>query len=517
MRIPFTNLHIGTLPRDVLESKYSQAQPLIYLMFAGQTRGVWTKRNFAQYSDDAYKRNAVAFKAINEVARGAAKIPLKVMRGAVNGKGGTELPDTHPLCRLLRKPNARQSEAWFRESVIAYLMLSGNTYVEGVGPDNGPPRELWSLRPDRMKVQPGPYGPAGYIYEVNGQIKTWANDPIDGASQIMHLKFFNPLDDWYGMSPIEAAAYSVDAHNMAGEWNQALLQNGCKPSGMLVYKPGEGAPPNLSDKQREALKEELNAAQAGTRNAGRPLLLEGGLEWQQISLSPSDMDWINGKHVNAREIAMALGVPPQILGIPGDNTYSNYQEARQALYQDTIIPLNASYIDGLNSWLAPAFGEDLTIVQDTENLPALALVRKARWDSVQNSTWMTTNEKRVATGMEELEGDDADEVFIPAGLVPLTGSAAAPDLDETLPALEGGEGGAAVQASALNGAQIQSLLNVVQLVSDRTIDVPTAQAIVRISFPLIADAAVAELVRALGKLPAKPAAPKPTIKPEDEP
>lgn len=438
MRIPFTNLHFGTLPPG--EEKASSVAPLIYLMYAGQVRGVWTKRNYAQYSDDGYKRNAIAYKAIGEVSRGAAKIPWVAVRGADSrGQGGTPLGPQHPLSKLLKKPNPWQSEASWREAYCAYLMISGNSYVEGVGPDGQAPRELWALRPDRMKVVPGQLGPAQYIYEVNGQFKYFPIDPLTGAGPILHMKLFNPLDDWYGQSPIEAAATSVDAFNLAGEWNQALLQNGCKPSGALVYKPGESSPPNLSEKQREMLKEELNAASAGTRNAGRPLILEGGLEWQQMSLTPSEMDWINGKHVSAREIAMVLGVPPQILGIPGDNTYSNYQEARQALYQDTIIPLNDSLLDGLNAWLCPAFGEDVSIIQDTTQLPALADERTKTWTAVTASTWMTINEKRKATGLEELDQEEADEVFIPSTLVPLTGSTADPMASED-PLMDGEDG-----------------------------------------------------------------------------
>lgn len=418
---------------DALSHKFSEAAPLIYLMFQGQTRGVWTKRNYAQYSDDAYKRCVVAYKCINIISRGAAKVPWRVKKGAgQDGKGGTDLDASHPLVKLLARPNPLQSEGWFREAVTAYLLLSGNTYIEGVGPfkEGSAPLELWPLRPDRMKVVPGPRGPAGYTYEVNGQIKEWPFDPLDGAGPILHMKFFNPLDDWYGMSPVEAAAYSVDAHNMAGEWNQGLLQNGCRPSGALVYKPGESSPPNLSDKQKEALKEQLNSASAGTRNAGRPLILDGGLEWQAMSLTPAEMDWINGKNNSAREICMAFDVPPMMLGIPGDNTYANYKEARQALYQDTIIPVNDSILDGLNAWLSPLFGEDIKIVQDIENLPALSEVRKDRWTMVQAATWMTTNEKRAAVGMDELPGEEANEVLIPSTLVPLTGI-----LDPPAPAL----------------------------------------------------------------------------------
>ena len=448
MRIPFTNLHIGGAPEPVglpastidvpmppvADVKASTVAPLIYLLHQGQTRGAWGQRDPAQYSYEAYQKCAVAYKAICEVSRGAAKIPWRAVRGAdAMGEGGTPLPASHPLNVLLRKPNPWSPEASWREAVVAYLMLTGNTYIEGVGPDGAPPRELWSLRPDRTKVVPGQLGPAGYTYEVNGQIKRFDVDPITGAGCLLHLKLFHPLSDWYGLSPIEAAATSVDGFNMAGEWNQSLLQNGCRPSGALVYKPSETQPDTLSDKQRQLLMQQLNTDQSGTRNAGRPLLLEGGLEWQQMSMSPAEMDWLNGKNVNAREVAMIYGVPPQILAIPGDNTYSNYQEARLALYQDTILPMNDSLIDSLNSWLCPAFGDGITIVQDISRLPALAPMREKTWASVAAATWMTINEKRAATGLGKLEQPEADALYIASSMVPLAGSLEEPDGDETLP------------------------------------------------------------------------------------
>jgi HK97 family phage portal protein len=406
-------------------TKANTVAPLIYAMFAGQSRGVWTKRNFTQYSDDAYKRNVVAYKCINAISRGAAKVPLRVMIG------DKPAPDSHPLALLLAKPNPFQHRAAFIESVFGYWLLSGNSYVEGVGPDNSPPKELWSHRPDRMKVIPGEWGPAGYHYEINGRYKNWGVDPLTGGSPILHYRFFNPLDDWYGMSPIEAAAYAVDAHNMAGEWNQGLLQNAARPSGALLYKPAAGQPPNLGEAQFLQLKEELNAAYSGTRNAGRPMLLEGGLEWQAMSLTPAEMDWINGKMVSAREICTVFDVPPMILGIPGDNTYSNYQEARQALYQDVVLPHLDNLLDGLNGWLSPAYGSDVRIEAVTDSLPALAEVRAKRWASVQNCDWMTTNEKRIATGLPPYKSEDADVILVPSGMVPLDGITEEPDVDET--------------------------------------------------------------------------------------
>lgn len=408
-----------------LLQKFSAASPLIFRMYAAQPWGVFTKRNYAQYSDDAYKRNAVAYACIKRVAEACASLPLKL-----RNQGGKVIDD-HPVLQLLKKPNPFQSGHELFEAVVAYFLLSGNTYIEGIGPDNAPPLELWSLRTDRVRVVPGQFGPAGYVYEVNGARKDWPCDPIQGKSPILHVKTFNPLDDWYGMSPVEAAAYAVDQHNMAGEWNQSLLQNSGRPSGALVYSNNAGG--TLSDKQYARLKEEINAALVGTRNAGRVPIFDGGLSWQQMSMTPAEMDWINGKAVSAREICLVFNVPPMLMGIPGDNTFSNYKEARQAFYEDTVLPVFDGILDGLNRWLLPAFAglEGYELFVDVEKLPALEPKRAERWQAVATADWLTINEKREATGYERITQPEADEVFLPSGLMPLTGSTEPPEAAET--------------------------------------------------------------------------------------
>jgi HK97 family phage portal protein len=418
------------------EAKASTTAPQVYSLYSGQEAwGVYHKRNPAQYSDEAYRRNSVAFMCVNMLARSAAAIPWRVVRGAdANGRGGTDVEDGHPLARLLRMPNPGQSGKTLREAVMAYYNLSGNAYIEAVGPDGRQPLELHPLRPDRMRVKPGPMGPAGYVYEAGGRIKDFEHDPITGAGPILHIKTFSPLDDWYGLSPVEAAATAVDGHNLAGDWNQALLQNGCKPSGAMVYRPGQTGAANLTEEQRGAMREQLNAAVAGSRNAGRALILEGDFDWKQMSMSPADMDWLNGKNANAREICTVFRVPPMLLGIPGDNTYSNYQEARAALYMDVLIPLDAELASNLTRWLAPLFGGDLQIVQDIENLPALAEARQKRWDAVAAASWMTINEKRRAVGMEDYKHPNADRLYVPPSMIPLEDTTMPPEPGDETPA-----------------------------------------------------------------------------------
>ncbi len=216
---------------------------------------------------------------------------------------------------------------------------------------------------------------------------------------------FNPLDDYYGLSPLEAAAVAVDTHNAAAKWNKALLDNAARPSGALVYDGPEGSV--MSDAQFGRLKKELSDQYQGTANAGRPLLLEGGLDWKAMSLSPKDMDFMEAKHSAAREIALAFGVPPMLLAIPGDNTYSNYQEANRVFWRQTVLPLGNRIAGALAQWLAPAYGAGLTLVADTDRIDALSGDRAALWDRVTKAPFLTVNEKRAATGYGAVPGGDA--------------------------------------------------------------------------------------------------------------
>lgn len=367
-----------------------------YLQTPGKP--VWTPREFRKFADEAYIRNVIAFRSIAKIAQGAASVDWKIK--------GTAKGDKHPLIRLLKRPNPCCGGAEFFETIYSYKLIGGNSYILGIGPESERPRELHALRPDRVSVIAGKSGmPIGYRYQVgnDNKYKDYRVDSITGRSEVLHLKFFHPLNDWYGLSPIEAAAYSIDQHNQAGSWNQALLQNGARPSGALVVKmASEGGPGTLSDEQYNRIKRQIDEEFAGPDNAGRPILLEGGLDWREMSLSPKDMDFIETKNSAARDIALAFGVPPQLLGIPGDNTYSNLVEARLALWEQTILPFLDNITDALNNWLVPQFGGNIELAYDLDSIPALAPRREAAWNRVKDAGFLSDEEKRRVLGVDNI-------------------------------------------------------------------------------------------------------------------
>lgn len=366
---------------------------------------VWMQRDYNKFAEEAYVKNVIAYRCISLIARSAANVSWNLFDETENNK--VEIKK-HPILDLLYEPNPCLSGADFFESIFSHKFISGNAYILAVRPDGGAPNELYILRPDRVSVIAGKGCiPVGYEYTVDKKVQYFPVNPITGQSNILHLKNFNPLNDYYGLSPIEAAAYSIDQHNQASTWNQSLLQNGAKPSGALTVKVADdGSGGVLTDEQFKRIKQQVDEQYTGAMNAGRPLLLEGGMEWKEMSLSPKDMDFINSKHSSARDIALAFGVPPQLLGIPGDNTYSNLVEARLALWEQTILPLLDNVSSALNNWLTPHFGEHLTIAYNTDKISALAPRRDMIWARIDNVDFMTINEKRQEIGLDPIEGGE---------------------------------------------------------------------------------------------------------------
>lgn len=362
-------------------------QSLIALNAGG--RPAWGPRTYAQFAAEGYAKNPVAFRCVRLIAEAAASIRLTARRC------GAALAPDDPAAELLARPNPEQSTAELFETFFGFLQVAGNAYLEAAEID-GAPKALFVLRPDRVAVLPGERGwPAGWEYTVERRVTRFARDPVSGRAPIFHMKIFHPGDDLYGLSPMEAAAFAIDTHTAGGAWNKALLDNAARPSGALVYA-GSGS---LTEDQYERLKAELAENHQGARAAGRPLLLEGGLDWKPFGLSPADMDFVEAKHVAAREIALAFGVPPMLLGVPGDNTYANYKEANLAFWRQTVLPLARKTARALEGWLRPWFGADLEVRCEEAEIPALAEERGALWARLEAASFLSTEEKRALAGV----------------------------------------------------------------------------------------------------------------------
>ena len=356
------------------------ARPALTRSAFGIAGGEWPRSYDAQVRD-AYLANPIAQRAVRIVAEGAASVPVYATGEDADARRGEA---------LLRQPA-------LVETIAAQLLLHGNAFVQILGDADGVPAELFALRPERVTIEQDARGwPAAYLYRAGEALTRLL--PADGAGRpmLVHLRALNPTDDHYGVGSLGAAAGAVAVHNAAARWNKALLDNAARPSGALVYDPGESGG-TLSAEQFDRLKVEMEAGFAGVGNAGRPMLLEGGLRWQAMSLTPADMDFAGLKSGAAREIALAFGVPPMLLGLPGDNTYANYSEANRALWRLTIVPLLGKIVGGLAAALH-AWWPELAFEPDLDAIPALSSDRQSLWTQVAAADFLTVDEKRAMLG-----------------------------------------------------------------------------------------------------------------------
>lgn len=381
----------GAQGKAVPEVKASAAGPLVAI--ASHGRAAWGARDTVSLTRAGFIANPIGFRAVKLIAEAAGALPLVV-------QDRVQRYDTHPVQELLARPNGAQGRAELLEALYGQLLLSGDAYLEGVA-ETGLPVEMHVLRSDRMRLIPGADGwPAAYEYTVGGRKHRF--DVAGDVSPVCHIRSFHPQDDHYGFSPLQAAANAIDVHNAASAWSKALLDNAARPSGAIVYRGGDGQS-QLSQDQYDRLVDEMESQHQGARNAGRPMLLEGGLDWKPMGFSPSDMEFQKTKEAAAREIAIAFGVPPMLLGIPGDATYANYQEANRAFYRLTVLPLATRVTSAIADWLSDFTGERLDIRPDLDQVAALSSERDSQWRRVAEATFLTDAEKRRLLGLPAQE------------------------------------------------------------------------------------------------------------------
>ena len=377
----------GTPEVSAPVKKSASAQGLVAMHTMGDA--AWTQASFTALAQQGFMRNPIVHRCVRLISEAAAAVPWLVY------DRDRELGD-HPLVEIIARPNPGQSHTSFVEMAYGHLLLSGSAYLERTEPAMDMV-QLYCLRPDRVRLERDQRGwPSGCIYDAEGRTRRIDMDDPAGGARLLHLTLFNPLDETGGFAPLEAALMALDIHNAAARWNKALLDNAARPSGALVYAPGDGS--NLTPEQYDVLKKELEEGYSGAVNAGRPLLLEGGLDWKAMGLTPRDMDFIEAKNAASRDIALAFGVPPMLLGIPGDNTYSNYQEAQRAFYRLTVLPLVRRTTEAISHWLAPLYGTRVRIAVDLDQVEGLAAEREALWSRLENASFLTEAEKRSALG-----------------------------------------------------------------------------------------------------------------------
>lgn len=370
---------------------------------------VWTGDDLAKLAKEGYQNCYAVYACVRKIVEAAGGIPWNLFRRPISKDSKKEKVEDHEILDRMKRPNPQDGGAAFIKNTLAFYLIAGNSYNIMAGPEQGPPKELYYARPERMKILKGtkfePIG--GYRYTVESHSDTYGRD------RVLHLKAFHPLNDWYGLSPIRVAARQVDIQDKAAKWNAKLLENDCRPPGAIVT---EG---NLDEEQALRLEKQLETKMSGYKSAGRPPVFEAGIKWQSFAITPRDMDWIGSDKLNTRKICAILNVDPSLIGDYENKTYNTYQEARRALYMENILPLMDYLRDEYNNWLTPKWGDDrLYLEYDKDSIEAIKEELNAIYERQGKAWWRSVNEKRRATGDDDI-GKAGDVILVPANFVPL--------------------------------------------------------------------------------------------------
>lgn len=347
-----------------------------------------------------YVENATVFACVKLITQSIAQLDSYLTR--TKGDKSEEIYQ-HEILKLLDKPSSElSSRAAFFETLTSHLLLSGNVFIQKYRGSNHRPINLFFFQPYNIKVE-----------DDGRKVSRYINLP-DGLSyppeDIIHIREFNPLNPWVGLSRVQAAISSIELENAMVQWNRSLVANDARPAGVLTTDQA------LTEAQMNRLKALFEGYQ-GYLNAGKVPVLPNGLDFKQLSLSPKDMDWLNAIKINSRRICSVFGVPAELLGDAEAKTYSNYQEARRAFWLETIIPLARNIYSALNAQLVAEWKEPgLELVFDIDQIEAIQENRQEKYAYLNDAWWLSLNEKRQAVGYDTVPG--GDYIFVPSSIIP---------------------------------------------------------------------------------------------------
>lgn len=331
-----------------------------------------------------------------------------------------EIIASHPILDLLRFPNntIQQTQSDLFRDMALWRLLEGDAYIIATGAVNKAPAELICVNPQQVTVTPDGKGWIRSIeygdnmtqqsYKFIPGTNRFFNDSKNG--EMFHIRGFNPQyspTNLTGMSEIVSVYYEANQYLAAGSHNLGLLKNGARPSGALVLTSKDGNPIFMNEESFARLKSEIESSYSGSFNAGKPLLLEGGLDWKEMSINPKEGDWINMQKYAEQQIYKKLGFPIALVSTEA-STYNNMQEARLEFYENRVLPFAEKILDHFNKFLLPRFGVDFAknheLTVDVDQINVFNLRKTLRRDTIEKSTTMTLNEKRRMLGDPDVEG-----------------------------------------------------------------------------------------------------------------
>lgn len=331
--------------------------------FGGETFPQQIEDNYYNYYIQGYSRNELVYACINEIISSFSEAPCREVDEDDEEVSGSTFN------RIIKKPNQFMDEYSFWETSLLYLFMGGNLFWEKVRSRSGRVVELWPLRPDRVKIVTHKTKfISHYLYQIAGRDWPLAHEDV------IHIKFTDPHNEFFGMPPIRAASRQIAQDNEATDFSGSMLKNRAIPG--VVVKTQEEMDEAKAERMRKKWKGKF-----GDDNRGNVAFLQLGMEVQTLGMNMKDLTFPDLRDISETRICMAFGVSPILIGARAglrDATYSNYETARRSLWDENLSPLGRRITSKINADndLGSPRTPSTTIKFITKDVMALRQVRK---------------------------------------------------------------------------------------------------------------------------------------------
>jgi HK97 family phage portal protein len=376
------------------------------------------EQNPTEYIKKGYQSNIFVYQCVEFITRKASVVPLKMR--IKKGNGTFEEVASHPILDVLKRPNPFMGYSEWVQQAIGYKLLTGNSFIYanpvGVGSKAKEIAELHVMPADQVAIITG----QNWAEPIQAYILQWAPDRNleFQPSEVIHLKYPSYTyenGDYYGQSPLRAALKILEKSNQNIDSSKAAFANQ-GAAGIITDEAVEEAQA-INEEQAQALQEGYERKFGGANNKGKVLVTVGKLRWQQIGLSPVDLNMLQDHNVSRRDICSVYHLSSNLFNDVEGTTFSNMKEARKAAWTDAIIPELNSIAQELTRVFAAAYKlPELELYYDYSGIDELQPDRAEMINWLNTAWWVKVNRK------QEMMGEEADPTMdfymIPQGLMP---------------------------------------------------------------------------------------------------
>ncbi|HEL0588902.1 TPA: phage portal protein [Streptococcus equi subsp. zooepidemicus] len=360
------------------------------------------------------------YSCVRILSEAIASLPLNVYR--YNADGGKEKAYEHPLFRLLHdEPNPEMTSFIFRETLMTHLLLWGNAYAQIIRNGKGEVIALYPLMPDRMSVDRDEKGHLYYRYTKSSddaptmEGSTVVLDPSD----VLHVPGLG-FDGLVGYSPIAMAKNAIGLAIAAEEYGSKFYANGAAPSGVLEH------PGTLKDPAK--VRDSWNAAFGGSSNSHKVAVLEEGLKYTPISISPNEAQFLETRKFQINEIARIFRVPPHMVGDLEKSSFSNIEQQSLEFVKYTLDPWVIRWEQALfKALLSEEEKKDYFFKLNVEGLLRGDYASRMNgYATARQNGWMSANDIRELEDLDRIPSELGGDLYLVNGnMMPLNNAGAA--------------------------------------------------------------------------------------------